>query len=365
MNDLSFVQKSELFVYSGTNCVRNDYYFNACQNCVDICPVGAFDIVRNKLTLYANECIECAACIGSCPTEALTIKNFDPNAYTQNFASLEDKTLSCKKNTPCLGVFDAHHYSTMALNAEESPRCDLSHCAACKLNIGQNVEKFIRAEIEKANSFLGACGRENLVETIEEKKEEENPKRALFKAAFSKVKDINTQEEEPQEQLPLTLAHQRDTSFHGLPLKFLNLKRAIKENISSFTKTAHETNFGLFAKKSISFTACTNCGDCVQFCPSGALVKTADKQGINFNSGDCIACGICDHICKTDAITTEAGIDLVNFAYDRGEELVHYEMVMCHECRCPYPYRGGDPICDRCAEYQKDFSHVFTLAKDM
>lgn len=364
MNDLSFVQKSELFVYSGTNCVRNDYYFNACQQCVDICPVGAFDIVRNKLTLYSNECIECSACIGSCPTEALSIKNFDPNAYTMNFASLAEDILSCKKTTNCLGVFDAHHYITMALTKDKTPLCDMSHCQECKLNLGKKVENFIRAEIDKANTFLQECGIENLIATLEEKAEDANSKRTLFKAAFSKVKEIS-EEEELEEKTPATLLHQRDPNFHGLPLKFLNLKRAIKENISSFTKTSHETNFGLFAKKTISFSDCTNCGECVQFCPSGALVKTADKQGINFNSGDCIACGICDHICKTDAIKTAEGIDLVNLAYDRGEELVHYEMVMCHECRCPYPYRGGDPICDRCADFQKDFSHVFTLAKDM
>ncbi|MCD6259360.1 MAG: 4Fe-4S binding protein [Helicobacteraceae bacterium] len=365
MNDLSFVQRSELFSYSGTNCIRNDYHFNTCQKCVDICPVGAFDIVRNALKLYSNECIECSACIGSCPTEALSIKHFDPNLYTQEFASLEDKTLSCKKTTNCLGAFDAHHYITMVLNAEESPVCDMTHCESCALNKDKKVENFIREEITKANEFLLACGIENSVETLEEKIEEENPKRALFKAAFSKVKDASTKEDVNPNTLSITTLHQRDPNSHGVPLKFLNLKRAIKNNLTKFATTSHETNFGLFAKKEIIFSSCTNCGDCVQFCPTEALLKTSDKQGINFNVGDCIACGICDHICKTDAIHTTEGIDLVNFAYDRGEELVHYEMVMCHECRCPYPYRGGDPICDRCADYQSDFAHVFTMAKDM
>ncbi|MBU1657672.1 4Fe-4S binding protein [bacterium] len=365
MNNLEFVQKTELFSYSGTNCIRNDYYHNACQLCVDICPENAFHLVRNKLTLFSNECIECAACIGSCPTEALSIANFDSNAYTKSFAANENKLLSCKKTTACLGAFDVHHYITMALDSDVEPICDLSHCKDCALNKDKKVEGFIRGEIAKANNFLSECGVEAVVRTLEEKVEEENSRRMVFKKAFSKMQNAAKEEKDSAKTLPMTLEYQRNSNNSGLPLKFLHLKEALRTNLSKLSTSSHASNFGIFAKKEISFQDCTNCGDCVQFCPTEALLKSADKHGINFNVGNCIACGICDHICKTDAIKTGVGIDLVNVAYDRGEELVHYEMVMCHECRCPYPYRGGDPICDRCANYKQDFDHIFTLAKDI
>ncbi len=363
MSDFSFIQRSELFSYSGTNCVRNDYYHNECQFCVDICPENAFHIVRNKLILYSGECIECGACMGTCPTEALTLTSFDANAFTSSFQKSESKLLSCKKSTSCLGAFDAHHYITMSLHSDAMPTCDMSHCEECALNTDGKVEDFIRSEIAKANIFINECGIEGSIGTIEEKVEETNPKRALFKAAFSKVKDA-TNEDEKKNSLAMTLEYQKNPNKNGVPLKFLHLKQALKENITKLSLTSHATNFGIFAKKEISFKDCTNCGDCINFCPTEALLHTSDKQGINFNVGNCIACGICDHICKTDAIKTADGIDLINVAYDRGEELVHYEMVMCQECRCPYPYRGGDPICDRCADFRVDFSHIFTLAKD-
>ncbi len=362
MSDFSFIQKSELFSYSGTNCIRNDYYHHECQLCVEICPEDAFHIVRDKLTLFSNECIECSACIGSCPTEALSITSFDPNAYTVSFKDTQEKLLSCKKTTACLGAFDAHHYITMALSSEQMPACDMSHCQECSLNKDKKVASFIRDEINKTNIFLSDCGLKDGVVIIEETTEEENPKRALFKAAFSKVKDAI---EEDEKSLSMTLEYQKDPNKNGLPLKFLHLKQALKENISKVSFTSHATNFDIFAKKEISFKDCTNCGDCINFCPTEALLHTSDKQGINFNVGNCIACGICDHICKTDAIKTAKGIDLVDVAFDRGVELVHYEMVMCSECRCPYPYRGGDPICDRCADFREDFAHIFTLQKDM
>jgi len=363
MGSLTFVQNSGLFSYSGTNCIRNDYYHNECQLCVDICPKGAFSTVRGKLMLSSSECIECAACIGSCPTEALSIKSFDPNAFTLSFKDSEDEALSCKKNTSCLGVFDAHHYITMALQGDKEIVCDMSHCDGCALNVDVKVENFIRGEINKTQEFLNSCGVEASIVTKEEKPEDENPKRMLFRKAFVKIKEASKEEDETE--LSLTREYQKGTDFIGLPLKFLNLKKAIKNNIPKLAKTKHDTNFGIFANKVISFADCTNCGDCINFCPTEALLNTKDKQGINFNVGNCISCDICDHICKTNAIKTAPGIDLVSFAYDRGAELVHYEMVMCHECRCPYPYRGGDPICDRCASFQVDFSHVFTLARDI
>lgn len=357
----NFVQKAGIFSYSGTNCLRNEYFHNDCRLCIDICPKGAFHIVRNKLTLFDNECIDCAACIGSCPTEALTIENFDPNAFTMAFETAEEKTLSCKKNTPCLGVFDVQHLVTMGLRSEQGPLCDMAHCEGCSLNTDGKLEGRIRATVAAANAFFDAVGYEQQIGTLEEKPEE-NSRRALFRKAFQKAKEevLEGTAEEPG----ITLQHQRGEGAK-LPLKNLLLKNSIKAKIPEFKQTAFEGKSPLFFEKAISFEACTNCGDCIQFCPTEALFATGDKHGINFIAGNCIGCGICDDICKTDAIATKPGVDLVEVVYDRTKTLVHYEMVQCRECRCPFPYKGGDPICDRCKDFSASFSDMFTLARDL
>jgi len=356
----SFVQMSNLFAFNATECLRNAYYFNDCTLCIDLCPENAFHIVRNKLTLFENECIECAGCIGSCPTEALTIESFDPNAYTIGFKDKEEKVLSCKNNTSCLGAFDAHHYITMALRSDAAPVCDMAHCAECPINKEEKIEAQIRHKIAIANDFMGKIGYEATVETIEQKPEE-NARRTLFRKAFEKTKDAvsNTSNE-----IAITIQNMQHSDT-DTPLKNLLLKNAIRENLDSFSVSNFNERSPLFFNKQISFDACTNCGDCIQFCPTHALTATSDKQGILFTSAKCIGCGICDHICKTDAITSDESFDLVTIAYDRTEQLVHYDMVMCHECRCPYPYKGGDPICDRCKDYKNNFGGMFTLAKDI
>lgn len=368
MTPNSFVQSAALFAYSGTDCVRNDYYHNSCAKCVDICPEGAFHIVRNKLTLFDNECIACGACLGSCPTEALTLENFDPNTYVEAFAAKEETLISCKKEAGCLGGFDAHHYATMALLHEKMPVCDLSHCAECALNKTQKVAAFIQNEIETANTFLHRTGYSGSIsvrterETVEQHGVTAEPaRRMVFKKAVAKAVGGP---ETVDSYVSLTM-RQRRRNDTALPLKYEALKRAVAQKLSRFERTAQKERSPLFTDKVIDFQACTNCRDCVQFCPTSALKSTPDSQGILFTQSHCIGCGICDHICKTDAITTAPGYDLVEIAYDRTKQLVHYEMVQCHECRCPYPYKGGDPICDRCEAFLRENANMFTLARDL
>ncbi len=355
----SFIQGEELFSYVGTSCIRNDYYHNDCQRCVDICPEGAFHIVRNKLTLFDNECIACGACVGSCPSEALHVKGFDPNAFAWEFAASSIDALTCKGNTSCLAAFDQHHFISMGL--QKSYACELSHCEGCNVNKEGRIEALIRSNITKANRFFEQCSLECHV-AIRDDSEAVSEKRALFRSALHKAKANFEEKDETHEAM--TRAHQKERTVQE-PLKHRHLKHFIKEAISKCTQTRFEEQSELFFEKAITFEACTNCGDCIQFCPTAALQATPDSQGIVFTAGQCIGCGICDHICKTDAIHTKAGVDLVNVVYDRSEVLAHYEMVMCQECRCPYPYRGGEPICDRCALFKNDFGGMFTLARDL
>lgn len=361
MGNMNFIQKSNLFTFTGTRCLRNEYFHNDCRICIDMCPKGAFHIVRNKLTLFENECVECAGCIGSCPTEALEIESFDPNGFAASYKDQKDSTLSCKVSTPCLGVFDLEHYAVMALRGERNVICDLSHCDGCVLNETGNLKELISSKIETANQFLEKIQVAHRIEALEVK-EEQSDRRALFRKGFEKVKESLANESVAH--ISMTTAHHKQAD-QKMPLKRVLLKNTLKEIVGGLENTTFSEDSTLFFNKQIDFQTCTNCGDCTQFCPTDALFPTSDKQGIYFSQGKCIGCGICEDICKPKAITKKEGFDLVSIAFDRAEEMVHYEMVTCHECRCPFPYKGGDPICDRCDSYTKQFSTMFTMAKDL
>lgn len=361
MSNFNFVQKSNLFTFNATRCLRNEYYHNDCRLCIDLCPKGAFRIFRNKLTLFENECIECAGCIGTCPTEALEIDSFDPNQFAASYQHQNNSSISCKVSTPCLGVFDSEHMLVMVLRGKSSIECDMSHCSACILNENGKLEADIRSKIEEANTFLETIAFEHRIETIEIK-EEQSDRRALFRKGIGKAKEAIFDGNSVTQSM--TSAHHAIADMR-MPLKRILLKNSLKEYVGDMKETTFHGTNSLFFNKQIDFNACTNCGDCTQFCPTDALFPTSDKQGIYFSQGKCIGCGICEEICKSKAITAKEGIDLVSIAYERAEQLVHYDMVMCHECRCPYPYKGGDPICDRCSSFLANNANMFTLARDM
>ncbi len=357
MANINFIQTATNFKLVSTRCLRNEYFHNDCRICIDLCPKDSLDIVRGKIKLDASSCVECGGCVGSCPTEALELDVFDPNSFSINYAQ-NPQILSCKSSTPCLGIFDSEHYMVMALRSKEDLKCDLSHCDECVLNRDSKIKEAIETKIESANSFLSKIGAEQQISAVYESVESD--RRALFKKGFSKIKD-NIASNEPSESVTALHYAQLDTK---LPLKRVLLKNSLKE--LDINESVLEDGLGIWFNKSIDFQSCTNCGDCIQFCPTDALFATSDKQGIYFSQGKCIGCEICIDICKPKAINHKSdGLDLINIIYDRSELLVHYELVMCRECRTPHPYKGDDPICDRCKDFVANNSDMFVLAKDL
>lgn len=45
---------------------------NGCGTCVEICPVNAIKIVKEKAVIN-DECVECGACVSTCPNAAISI----------------------------------------------------------------------------------------------------------------------------------------------------------------------------------------------------------------------------------------------------------------------------------------------------
>lgn len=350
---MDFVKKVNLLSYTSTSCLRNDYAHNECDNCMVICPENVLVMERGKYTIKEG-CTSCAACLGSCPTEALVLETFDPNSFVLELTSKEDKAVSCKKDASCLGAFDIAHYMTMALKNETEVTCDLSHCATCEMNKENALFEDIEGKIDLANIYLDSFGIEKKIAKNMEAEETKQSRFAMFKKAHSTV--TNSGKEGATDIFA--------QSGSKIPLKNLMLKNALRENMQAISNPKMKIN-PIFASQEISFDKCTNCHECVMFCPTDALFGTDDKQGVMFNGGNCIACGICHEVCVEDAIHTPKEFDIVPIIYDRVEELVRYEMAQCLECNCAYPYKGGEQICHRCKEFVEERGDMFTFAKDM
>ncbi len=345
-------QHTDLFEFDLLKCLRTDYYHNTCSKCIDICPENAFIFDRGKLRLDENRCKNCAVCVGVCPSEALSVNFFNPNGFILSLKE-EKVTLSCKKNTPCLSVFSSQNFISLALR-KDFVSCNLSHCEECELNKDNKTFESIAQRIEEANRFLAEIG--TLKEIKVEAEEIKSERRALFKKLFNSAKELAGEGIDVKE-----LANVRNR----IPIKNIILKNSIKKEIQNFKNTQISTDYSFLSNKEISYDLCNNCGDCVKFCPTDALFYSKDSTSIWYQNGKCIACGICNDICEPKAITNKDDLDLIEFAFDRGKELISHTLEICNECKTPFPYKGGELICERCKSFVNDFGDIFKIAADI
>lgn len=341
--------------YDNISCIRNSYYHNSCQECVDICPEDLFLVRNNRIAFDSSSCTLCSACVGSCPTESIAIDDFDPNLYALQFKFREEKTLSCRTNSPCLSAFSSETLLSMVLNGDSSIECDLTACSECEIG---NLKETIIKNIDSANISLSELGLESKLTVVENL--ELDSKRGIFSKIYSKIsKDLKISEAD--EFRIASILRKADLEKKSFPTKQKVLVELLRERVEEF-ENAELSNH--IYSQSIEHDKCTNCGDCMQFCPTDALFPSSDKLSIFLNPSKCIECGNCNHICKTDAIKRDDKSSVIDVALRKSNRLVNFTMRTCTECKMPFIDKGEE-ICDRCIDFKTNFNDMFTLAKDV
>ncbi len=326
------------FSFDRLACLRNAYAKNDCRLCIDVCVYDAFIFEEGKLHVSALSCTQCGACIGDCPSHALSLYGFSVDTVLEKFKREENYVFTCKDSLPCLGVLSVEAWSILLLEGGREMTCDLSLCAQCSLNQEEKISTRIVKRIEEANAFMNALGRAEKIIISEERMPAQSSRRSFFTTFLSPPKIIST---EPT-----------------VPLR--RLKKALKSSLNEAqTITKH---FSFIHQKSINPT-CDNCKECVQFCPTQALSYDAQYTKILFQMGKCIGCSICEAICKKEAISSlDAPFDIVHFAYDRACVLIEHDVQVCLTCKCAFSYKGGQKVCERCASFEKEHAELFVLA---
>jgi ferredoxin len=366
ISDIAENKNKFLLYYDNYSCIRNAYYHNYCQECVNICPENVFFISQNSIKVKYDSCTNCGACLGGCPTEALSLKIFDPNkTVIKETLKTEEKTeLHCKNNSLCLASYDTEHYVFLASEKQENISCDLSLCDTCELNQkSQNrVFKAIETRIDRANRILSEELKSSFtVEKNFTKKVDKNKKSDSKRVIFSKALNSISQKTENIESEKIEAKLYKKNSNKYFPKK----RELLIEQFAKFQESK-DLNISNIVSQDIDFDKCTNCGDCVQFCPTDALFKSSDLLSIYFNNSKCISCGICNTICKTEAIKSTKTVNSDDIIISRAKKLVSFEMKICEECKTPFIDRKDNKtVCDRCDSFLQDHAHIFTLARDL
>ncbi len=348
------VGSHDKILIDGLKCLRVEYLYNECSLCMDICPQEAIALGNNRrVALDGEKCIDCSACVGICPTAAIRNLEFDPNLFVFKFSAGDEDRLSCKNNTPCLNIFNAEQLLSLGLR-NESVICDMSHCKGCEVNKNGIVEASIKAHIAEANTFLEAMEEENRIITDYEELIEVARREFLGKL----VKGVN----DLQNDMEIGEIFNEEST---LPVHRQLLQNSLKSVIENVKQSTIPQAFSFTANRQIDFQSCTNCGECVQFCPMDALTYSSDKSRILFQNLRCIACGICDDICKPKSFSRKPELDLITMAFDRAVIAIEHHFVICSECKTAFPQKNGETVCVRCVGFVDRSGDLFALARDL
>lgn len=350
MREDVFLQRKEFFVLDALRCLRHDNSQNQCSKCINICDVNALSIFKKRITLNAELCTNCGECIGSCPTESLSLESFDMSGFVLDFVQKDKSSIVDGVDVPTVGMFDAYHIVSIMLRKKS----DIDFVTTSHTK--ENMTKYINDKIDTANEFLEQLNLPYRAKSVFKETTTDTKKRGLLKNIFTITKEIKT-DDNASKQLKKVEKY--------VPPKLTLLKNSLKLISEELNVENIKTVKGLIANKEIDFQACTNCGECAHFCPTEALFRSSENDGIFFQSGKCIGCGVCKMVCEPDAITSPASVDLTRFMFDQADLLVHYEYHTCNECKTAFAYKGKGDICDRCLTYKDDFADMFVMAKDL
>jgi len=349
LENINFVQTKDFFSLNALQCLRNEYLFNECTLCFERCEHQALSLFKNKIKLFEELCTSCGACIGVCPTQSLSLSNFDLTSFIFTFLEKETNIIVEKVDIPDFGIVDVYSLLCIVLRA----KCNIF--LEYHANTSMATLDYLESQIQKSNLFLAAIGFEHSLFMRQHNEPVDTSRRSLFKTLFNATQELQ-QETNSSKQL--------NQHHKTLPSKMVLFKNSLKLVCEDMNHMIDIENLPLYNQK-IDFENCTNCVECITFCPTQALFQNSSKESIFFQSGKCIGCSICHEVCQHQAIQKEYHLDLIEFMFDKAQKLVEFEYITCQACNNAFIHKNRGNICDICSDYSNNFSQMFTLAKDL
>lgn len=82
-----------------------------------------------------------------------------------------------------------------------------------------------------------------------------------------------------------------------------------------YPKEPLDTTF-VYGKPQISAANCTSCGNCIEHCPTKAIVRNSSMNTVGINLDECIFCYHCADICPVSAIEITKNFELAEKSRD-------------------------------------------------
>jgi formate hydrogenlyase subunit 6/NADH:ubiquinone oxidoreductase subunit I len=337
-------------------CVHDWNKDSACQICTNICPTRALAVTNGEITLDASACVQCGACLPTCPTGALV--GFDERArLLQSLSELPSSPavdLACGAAPTalaaptsavvlqiggCLAGLGPAAYAGLAALGVERVGIHLEGCATCPIG---ELRSRIAATVDAVRTLIDL---DVVVVTAQDGERSHKPMHATRAPRYSRRSLLRrfAGGGAPAASV-LSELNPLPTDGKRPPLERRALLRAL-----AHLRPEQRTSAHYFPAMTAS-AVCTACRVCANVCPTGALAfATAEGRfSLAFTPTSCTECGLCVELCTVDALQFVAPL-----VYDEAAPsvLLQGELKSCKRCRTAFSGEGD--LCPTCAFRRK------------
>ena len=315
-----------------------------CRKCVRACPTSAVTVQGNAVSIDAGACVACGACTTVCPTEALIpLDPLDDDLAARIagacVASGGTAAFACARiaskrqgdpdkfaEVPCLARMEESVLLGVAARGIDDIVLVDGTCATCKFRA---CEPGIDATVASANDLLAVQGSPVRIRRASEFPDNVllEDERRLFGAArrgfFTQAKSVAKDAAGTAVEVALkknaaapSLRERLKMSDSGTLPQFNAARRMNVLDAMDVLGTPVEPELAtrLWGSVEVDAEACSACGMCTVFCPTGALRKSdVEQEGgegdyLEFSLADCVQCNVCADICLKQCLRVNSTI---------------------------------------------------------
>ncbi len=291
----------EVIEWSASVCQYSPRLQSGCTACVDVCRHDAITRSRNGIEINHRLCVECGACLSSCPTGSLQYKRFDDTRFLEYFRSFplpsggtviigDEQSLhtlwwhSPRKKLP--DTFFLEYPQPAALHA-------MHLLLICAMGAGQVVvlgkkDTDLSKQIRFSNELLQAIRGEQ----------------PLHMLPLEEIRSfLATEHKSSAAAVPY-----HDFSYSNRRTKLLDIILFLLQNNES---RAHPDPINCtedFGEILCDQKRCTQCLACVTECRMEALTADSSSYSLNHTPALCVQCGTCITVCPEQALSTRPGL---------------------------------------------------------
>ncbi len=315
----SLVGEFEKPIYVNFNadiCAHSRNTKIGCQNCLDVCPLGAITSAGDHVKIDAAICSGCGSCSAVCPTGAINyayprrddfLTRIEILARTYQNAGGQHPVLLIHDNT-----FGAEIIDAIARFGDGLPTNTLPFELHTPFLCGH--ETLIGALIS---------GFENIVVLVSPKHpgerialdEQINLTHTILNAlgfAGPRISVVSDQDPDTLSEHLTTLPRQAPIATQTLAAtgNKREVSRQLMSKLHAVAPAPAETialpENAPYGRILIDQDRCTLCLACVSTCPANALSDNPDRPEVSLTEAACVQCGLCRVTCPEKAITLEA-----------------------------------------------------------